>query len=84
MIAIEKILEKIDLNKPNEVGAILAESYNDMIKAGTTVACVDNNIYPMDGVKGKVKSINNGYALVEFANGSQMNMLLNLLIPVQA
>lgn len=83
---IQSILEKIDLSKKDKIPAILAESLGDAdIKVGTEVAVIgeaDGQIYPFDGCRGKVKSIENGYAEVEFENGTVAPCLINLLLKV--
>jgi hypothetical protein len=83
MNKIEQILEKIDLRQPDTVQAALAEAMNDNnVSVGTTVAVVGDPTYPYDGLKGKVKSINGGFAEVEFDNKTTAPLHINLLVPV--
>ncbi len=55
------------------------------IKAGATVAVVDDPISGMTGAKGKVRSTseaNPGFVSVELENGTTVQMQSSLLVPV--
>lgn len=63
------------------VNQILGED----IKAGQTVAVVDDPIYGYSGAKGKVKGESrqgSGFVDVELENGTTMPMQSSLLVPV--
>jgi hypothetical protein len=55
------------------------------VKAGNSVAVIDDVISGYTGAKGKVKSIsdsNPGFAEVELENGTTVQMQTSLLVPV--
>lgn len=80
---IPQIIEKLNIADKGSMGVALAESLgNNNVTVGATVATVGDPTYQMDGQRGKVKSINNGYAEVEFPNGIKTELHINLLIPV--
>lgn len=57
------------------------------VKTGQTVAVVDDPISGFTGAKGRVASIsdtNSGFAEVELANGTRIQMQTSLLVPVGA
>lgn len=85
MSNIKQIIENLDLKSAQSLGVALAESMGtNNITVGSTVAVIGDPTYPMDGQKGKVKSITNGFAKVEFGNGMACDCHINLLIPVHA
>jgi transcription antitermination factor NusG len=53
------------------------------IKVGTTVAVLSDPTYPFDGQKGVVRKIReDGYAMVEFDNGTEVPLQISLLVSV--
>lgn len=83
MSTIEQIIEKLDPKNPESVASALAESMNDNnVKVGSKVAVVGHDIYDFDGQAGTVKSINNGFADVEFGGKMSAPIQVNMLIPV--
>jgi hypothetical protein len=53
------------------------------IKVGSTVAVFNDPTYPFDGQKGIVRKIReDGYAMVEFANGTEVPLQISLLLSV--
>lgn len=78
-----QILEGVKPGNAQSVQDVIAEAINDNnVKAGSTVAVVGDPTYPFDGCRGTVKSLNGGFALVEFKNGTQVNLHVNLLVGV--
>jgi len=56
------------------------------VKAGDTVAVVDDPIYGYSGAKGKIKGESkkgSGFVEVELENGTTMNMQTSLLVNVR-
>lgn len=82
MANVASLLEKVNLAKPESAAEALSESLAPDIKRGMTVAIVADPTYPFAGYKGKVESVNNGYAYVKFTNGSAAHLMSSLLIPV--
>ena len=83
MNAIETIIDKIKTGDKDSLNTALQEALGtNNVSTGSKVAVIGDPTYPFDGQLGTVKSINNGFAKVEFANGVQADLHVNLLIPV--
>jgi len=82
-MAIEKLLEKIDLGKETSAAEAVAQELAESLTTGLKVAVIGDPTYPFDGQKGTIKELNNGFALVEFSNGTKVNLLASLLVPVK-
>jgi hypothetical protein len=53
------------------------------IKVGSSVAVLGDPTYPFDGQKGIVRKLReDGYALVEFENGTEVPLQVSLLIAI--
>lgn len=78
----EKLLETLNPADPASVQNAVVESLGLTVKVGNKVAVLNDPTYPFDGQRGVVKAINGGYAEVEFGNGTKVNLIASLLIPV--
>jgi hypothetical protein len=78
---IKELIENVDVKSKKSISeaanAILEDSN---IKPGATVAVIDDPTYSRAGVKGKVKSVEGGYATLELANGESEPYQVSLLI----
>jgi hypothetical protein len=84
---IEQVLEKVSLKDPKSAAAAakeLIESEIDL-KAGQTVAVIDDPTYAQPGVAGKIKGPSakgSGFFDVELPNGTVVALQSDLLLPV--
>jgi len=80
-----EVVEAVDLKNAKSISEAanrILMMEDTEVKAGQSVACINDPTYPFEGAKGKVKSIDGGYAQVEFANGTTVPMQVSLLIPI--
>jgi hypothetical protein len=81
---IKQIVESMKSTDAAGLASAVQEAIGDNnVTVGSTVAIVSDPTYTLDGQKGKVKSINNGFAQVEIG-GITAPFQINLLIPVNA
>lgn len=52
------------------------------LKVGAKVAVLDDPTYPYAGQRGVIRKVNEGFADVEFANGTTVNLQISLLVGV--
>ncbi len=76
-------VENRKLNSKEDIALAVMEALgtND-VKVGSTVTVINDPSYPFEGQKGTVKSMKGGFSLVEFKNGTKVNLQTSLLIPV--
>ena len=85
---IEEHIEKV-VNAHLAGTTSTAQAVNEMlgfvtpIKAGTSVAVLDDPTYPYPGQRGKVTGkVINGQVEVEFANGTKVPLQSSILVPL--
>jgi len=79
------IAESIESKAKNFVQTAVNRILSEDIKAGATVAVIDDPISGYSGAKGKVRSTseaNPGFVDVELENGTVVKMQSSLLVPV--
>jgi hypothetical protein len=84
---LKNIVESVaaSAGRKNDVQEAVNQILGEDIKAGQTVAVVDDPIYGYSGAKGKVKGESrqgSGFVDVELENGTSMPMQSSLLVPV--
>jgi preprotein translocase subunit YajC len=78
---VEYIRTNVDLARPTTIteAANMAIGLNN-VSVGSDVAVINDPTFPTAGLKGKVKSIDNGFAYVELHDGTVVPLQINLLI----
>jgi len=80
---IQETIDRLCTGKINVDEAVNELVSDAGIKVGTTVAVLEDPTYPFDGQKGIVRKIReDGYAVVEFDNGSEVPLQISLLVAV--
>ena len=80
---IPQILESLCTGKLSVDEAVNKLVTDAGIKVGSPVAVLEDPTYPFDGQKGIVRKVrDDGYAIVEFANGTEVALQISLLIAV--
>ena len=84
---IRQVVESVaaSAGKKSHVQEAVNQILGEDIKAGQTVAIVDDPIFGFSGGKAKVKSINDnnpGFAECELENGTVLKLQTSLLVPV--
>ena len=81
--SIQETIDRLCEGKINVDEAVNELVSDAGIKVGTTVAVLEDPTYPFDGQKGSVRKIqDNGYALVEFDNGTEVLLQISLLVAI--
>ena len=83
-LTLEEVLSKVDLRKPQTIAEAANQllSEDTVLKVGDTATVVADPTYPYTGQKVKVKSFNNGFASCTTENGTSVDLMASLLIPV--
>ncbi len=79
------VAESVENGNKNYISEAVNMLLGGDVKAGQTVAIIDDPIYGMSGAKGRVKGESakgSGFADVELENGATMPMQISLLVPV--
>lgn len=80
-LLIAEVLDRVDIKSERSI----QEAANTVlglagVTSGCKVAIIDDPTFPSAGLGGKVKSVENGIAKVELANGMVVDLLVNQLI----
>ncbi len=80
---VSEAIVTVDPRKPGTVAEAVNKIMEETVaKTGDQVTMVNDDIHPGSGQKGRVKSIDGGIAQVELANGAEIAVPANQLVPV--